>query len=170
MNNPSAEGFQAAAEEFCAMARREESLTKSDLWCLRELLVRLIFHIPAVESCPHGADFDGKRLDDEEYARAVKRFSGLPFNFYRVVFDPHDLEANDEPVTGMLADDLADIYRDLAEGLDNARAGHIADACSDWSESYMSHWSRHAVNALASIEIYRTNNYERVEQGGRGNE
>jgi hypothetical protein len=164
MNTPSVVGFQSAADEFCGMARRNEPLTKADLWRFRELLIRLLFHIPAVESHQHGADFDGLRIGDEEFGRAVTRFGGLPFNFYRVVFNPHDFEPDDEPVTGMLADDLADIYRDLDEGLDNARNGHIDDACFDWSHSYMSHWSRHAVNALAAIEIFRTDNYERVEQ------
>lgn len=165
MNAPSVEAFQSAAEEFCAMSEGDRQLTRDDLWRFRELLIRLIFHIPAVESHQHGADFEGRRIGDEEFGRAVKRFGELPFNFYRVVFDPHDFEATDEPVTGMLADDLGDIYRDLAEGLDNARKGHIDDACSDWAQSYMSHWARHAVNALAAIEIYRTDNYERVEQG-----
>ena len=168
MNKPSIEAFQAAAEEFCEMSVDNRPLNKEDLWRLRELLVRLIFHVPAVESHQHGTDFDGKRIGDEEFGRAVKRFGELPFNFYRVVFDPHDFEAKDEPVTGMLADDLSDIYRDLAEGLDNARNDHIDDACFDWSQSYQSHWARHAVNALAAIEIYRTDNYERVEQGGAG--
>ena len=160
---PSVIEFQAAAEDFCAMAERQESLTKADLWRIRDQLIRLIFHVSAVESHQHGADFDGHRIGNEEFASVVKRFSVFPFNFYRVVFDPHDFEAEDEPVTGMLADDLADIYRDLSEGLDNAKNGHIDDACFDWSQSYTSHWARHAVNALTAIELYRTDNYERVE-------
>lgn len=146
------------------MAARKEPLQKKDLWLYRELLLRLIFHIPAIEAQQHSTGFDGHCIDSEEYGRAVKRFSKLPFNFYRVVFDPHDFDAKDEPVTGMLADDLADIYRDLAEGVDNARKGHLDDACFEWAQSYGFHWSRHAVNALAAIEIYRTDNHERVEQ------
>jgi len=163
MNAISVEAFQSAAEAFCGMAEDERPLTKEDLWRFRELLVRLIFHIPAVESHQHGVDFKGKGIEQESFNKAVKRFAELPFNYYRVVFDPHDFEAKDEPVTGMLADDLGDIYRDLAEGLDNARNGHIDEACFDWAQSYTFHWARHAVNALAAIEIYRTNHYERVE-------
>lgn len=145
------------------MAEDDRPLTKADLWIFRELLIRLILNIPAVEAHQHGADFDGNRIGDDEFGRAVRRFGAFPFNFYRVVFDPHDFEADDEPVTGMLADDLGDIYRDLAPGLDNAKRGHIDDACFEWSHSYQSHWARHAVNALAAIEIYRTDNFERVE-------
>jgi hypothetical protein len=64
---------------------------------------------------------------------------------------------------GTLADDLADIYRDLAEGLSNAEQGHMEDACFDWAQSYQSHWARHAVNALGAIEIYRTDGVMRVD-------
>lgn len=151
------------------MAADDRPLTKEDLWKCRVLLIRLIFHIPAVESHQHCVDYDGRRIGNEEFGRAVRRFGELPFNFYRVVFDPHDFEATDEPVTGMLADDLGDIYRDLAEGLDNAKNGHLDDACFDWCRSYQSHWARHAVNALAAIEIYRTDNCERIEPGGSDN-
>jgi len=169
MKNPSVTEFQSAAEEFCAMAARDEALQKSDLWLYRELLIRLIFHIPAVEAHQFNTDFDGHAIDPAEYGRAVRRFSELPFNFYRVVFDPHDFDAKDDPVIGMLADDLADIYGDLAVGVDNARRGHLDDACLEWTQSYSFHWAQHAVNALAAIEIYRTDNQERVEQAVDGN-
>ena len=139
------------------MAGRDDPLTEKDLLRFRELLIRLIFHIPAVESHQHGTDFDGQRISSEEFGRAVNRFRELPFNLYRVVFDPHDFEVDNETVTGSLADDLADIYRDLAVGIDNAINGHINDACFDWSQSYASHWFRHAVSALTAIEIFRTN-------------
>jgi len=146
------------------MAARNEPLQMEDLWLCRELLIRLIFHIPAVEAQQHSTDHEVRRIDSEEYGRAMKRFSCLPFNYYRVVFDPHDFDAVDEPVTGMLADDLSDIYRDLAEGVDSSRMGQLGDACFAWAQSYAFHWARHAVNALTAIEIYRTNNHERVEQ------
>lgn len=168
MKEPSVEGFRTAAEEFCELSASEMPVTHDDLWSIRELLVRLIFHIPAVEAHPHGADFDGHGIEDPEVQRAAGRFSKLPFSFYRVVFDPHDFEATDEPVVGMLADDLSDIYRDLSEGLDSAREGHLDDACFDWAHNYVHHWARHAVNALAAIEIFRTDTYQRIEQVSRG--
>jgi len=164
MNKPSVKAFICAAEEFCALAEKTEPVTKKEFWILRELLVRLIFNVPAVDAHPQGTGYEGNRIESDECGRVMKRFSNFPFNFYCVVFNPHNMEAKDEPVTGMLADDLADIYRDLAEGLDMAKNGHLDVACFNWSQSYMGHWARHAVNALAAIEIYRTDNYERVEQ------
>ncbi|MEM7386364.1 MAG: DUF5063 domain-containing protein [Verrucomicrobiota bacterium] len=155
MNAPTVEAFRAAAEAFCLIAQGKEPLDHRDLYRLRELLLQLIFHVTAVENHPHDRQREGKPLRDDAFGQAVERFSHFPFNLYRVVFDPHDFEADDEPVTGMLSDDLADIYRDLAPGLDNARSGHLDDACFDWSESYRCHWSHHAVNALKAIESFR---------------
>jgi hypothetical protein len=156
MNPPSLDEFIAAAKEFCAFAQNDQRIRIDDLWKVRELLVRLIYHITAVDEAPQGCDHDGERPTQAEHVRVIQKCSEFPFNFYQVVFDPHDFETQDEPVTGMLADDLADIYRDLAEGLDNASKGHLEEAYFDWSQSYQSHWARHAVNALAAIEIYRT--------------
>lgn len=158
MNFPLIDEFISAASDFCSFAQKQEPLNESDLWEVRGLLLRLIFHIPAVDSAPHGTGFEGEGPDDAVYARVVKRFSGFPFYCYRVVFDPHDLEAVDEPVMGLLSDDLADIYRDLAKGLSLHAQGHLAEACFEWSLGYRHHWARHAVNALAAIEMYRTDN------------
>lgn len=146
------------------MAEGKHPLEKGDLWQCRELLIRLLFHIPAVKMYQHAANVDGQRISDEEFGRAVKRFRDLPFDLYRFVFDPHDFEAADEPVVGMLSDDLSDIYRDLFQGLCSAKEDHLDDACFHWAHSYANHWARHAVNALAAIEIYRTDNLDSVEQ------
>ena len=147
--------FRMAAEEFCGLAEAGRPLAAGDLWLIRDLLLRLLLHISAVEAHPHGVETSGRRPGDAEFRQVVRRFAGFPFAFYRVVFDPHDLEADDEPVMGLLADDLADIYRDLAEGLDQARQGNLEAACFDWALGYRTHWARHAVHALTAIELYR---------------
>ena len=156
---PDLDSFITAAQQFRALAEIEGPAGEPDLGTIRNLLLRLIFHIPAVDAAPHGVEFDGTKPDATACLKFTARFRAFPFNFYRVVFDPHDLEATDEPVMGMLSDDLADIYCDLAEGLSNYEQGHIPEACFDWSNSYRTHWARHAVNALSAIEIYRTAYY-----------
>ena len=113
---PSVEGFHRAAVAFCEWASGEEALTQSDLWRCRGLLLPLLGHVPAVENHTHEANPEGRRIDEKVFARVAQRLGGLPFNHYRIVFDPHDFELEDEPVIAMLADDLADIYRDLGEG------------------------------------------------------
>lgn len=164
----SLEEFRLAAEEFCGLAEAGRPLVAADLWRIRGLLLRLLLHIPAVEKHPQGVETTGRRPGEAEFGRAVHRFGNFPFSFYRVVFDPHDLEAEDEPVMGMLADDLADIYRDLAEGLEQARQGNPESACFDWCLSYRTHWARHAVHALTAIELYRLSDAGRSIPGSGG--
>lgn len=166
MNPPSVDEFVAAAREYCSFAEDSMPVSASDISKIRELLLRLIYHVPAVEAAPHGAEREGDRPGDSAYAIVANRFGSFPFNLYRVVFDPHEIDTTDEPVMAMLSDDLADIYRDLAEGLSNAEKGYLDDACSDWTLGYRSHWARHAANALMAIEVWRTDNYENVDQTG----
>ena len=165
---PSVEEFVQTAREFCSFAEDDRQLEPRDIWKIRQWLIQLVYHVPAVANAAHGCDHEGVSPDDLIYSRVSKRFGSLSFNLYRVVFDPHKIDDDDEPVMGMLSDDLADIYRDLSEGLSNFDQGHVDDACSDWHLSYRSHWARHAVSALMAIEIGRTDNYEEVEQVGDG--
>jgi hypothetical protein len=152
---PSIESFVEAAREYCALAEASGTFGASGLWEVRSLLLRLLYHVRAVEDSPWGAEHVSCRPDHETWHRVSSRFAGAPFSFYRVVFDPHDLEATDEPVMGMLPDDLGDIYRDLAEGLNSADSGHLEEACFLWALSYRTHWARHAVHALTAMEMFR---------------
>jgi hypothetical protein len=155
-DTPDLSRFIEAAKEFCNLARAEGPADESDLLPIRNLLLRLLFHMPAVDAAPRDFEAEGAGADQAAYHRVLERFSSLPFNHYKTVFDPHDLEEPDEPVMGMLSDDLADIYRDLAEGLNHCERGDLPAACAEWSVSYRIHWARHAVSALAAIEIHRT--------------
>jgi len=163
MQKPTVTDFVIAAKEFILLGDKTTKLNESDLWRIRDILLRLVYHISAIENALHDTQHSGKRLSQDSYQRVVNQFAVFPFNAYRVVFDPHDFDALDEPVTGALSDDLSDIYRDLAEGLDNYQNGHIQDACSDWAQSYQIHWARHAVNAISAIENYRINNWLKIE-------
>ena len=49
MNSPNLADFVAAAGEFCALAEINRAPTEADLWRVRELLLRLMYNIPAVE-------------------------------------------------------------------------------------------------------------------------
>lgn len=157
MRTPSVSEFQVAALEYRSFASRPEPVTERDLPIVRSLLLRLLFHITAVRHHPHSFEFDGASISKEQHARACERFQGFPFDSYNLVFDPHN-PAGEEPVVAMLSDDLADIYCDLAEGLDNWSKGHLEEACFDWAQSYSFHWHRHAVNALSAIEHYLIEN------------
>ena len=71
---------------------------------------------------------------------------------YIQVFDPTQ---DKEAIFGTLADDLADIYRDLKEGLvlNETHSAHPEDIIWTWRLLYYSHWGHHALDALRTIHF-----------------
>jgi hypothetical protein len=161
-----AEQFTETVERFCEWAEgQDHSLIDG-----RQLLVSLI------TSIPHLVGYRYSGTSDEEFPRREhagwqedhKRFSDLPFQYYRVVFDPLDFDSTDEPVTGDLHDDFADIYGDLWHGLQARRAGDLKEALSLWIDSYFFHWGQHATSALGAIDAFYRQDPNRSEQDSGG--
>jgi hypothetical protein len=82
-----------------------------------------------------------------------RRFTALPFQYYSEIWNPV-LVPTDETVTGNIADDLADIYFDLKQGLLYMDDGHPFQAVFHWTFMYGVHWGRHATTALRVLHCY----------------
>ncbi len=95
---------------------------------------------------------DAKRLDDAEL-RALFVAGRLPFDYYAEVFNPLVMPPED-PVSGSLADDIADIYRDVIMGLREYEAGRRAQAVWEWGFRLQSHWGEHATGAIRSLHCW----------------
>ncbi len=89
----------------------------------------------------------------DEWQRLYARLGSLPFGYYGVVFDPHTIPP-EEPVIGDLADDLADIYRDLKDGMNLWTAGHHVEAVCHWRQHFGFHWGRHAADAIRALHVW----------------
>jgi hypothetical protein len=141
MPSPTLQEFVTAARAFCSLAELavDAPSDETDLWRIRELLLRLMYHIPAVDGAPHSLDGETVSPDDALQHQAAQKFVGFPFNFYRTVYDPHDLE-DEDPFMGFLSDDLGDIYHDLYQGLSLVEQNQMEAACWHWSFSYRTHW------------------------------
>ena len=84
---------------------------------------------------------------------AVRSRAGtLPLQHYSEIFSP--LVMADEPVVGDLADDLADIYREVAIGLHLLDAGFVDDAIWQWGFAFQVHWGEHASSAIRALHCY----------------
>jgi hypothetical protein len=72
------------------------------------------------------------------------------WNLYWQVFDPTKVS---EAIRGSLADDIADIYRDLKDGINLQENDKVLprDIIFEWRIGFYSHWGRHAINALGTI-------------------
>jgi hypothetical protein len=100
-----------------------------------------------------GQDVEEEDISDEEWNRVFKRFGALPFNYYSTFFSPAKL-LEEDPVVGDLADDLADIYRDIKAGLWLYDHGHTTQAVWAWRYTFQIHWGRHATNALYALHAW----------------
>jgi uncharacterized protein DUF5063 len=99
---------------------------------------------------------DAPRISQEEW-RAVYDLVAEKLadaNDYWLVFDPFAHEGF-LPVLGSLADDVADIYRDLRSGLALIDEDGLSaeDASWDWRFGFDHHWGRHAANALYALRV-----------------
>jgi len=147
-----AENFSETVERFCEWFEG----THHDLVEARQLLVSLITSIPYISCFRYSGtcDQDFPRREHSGWQADHKHCSDLPFQYYRIVFDPFDFDSTDEPVAGDLHDDLADIYGDLWHGLQARHSGEVMEALSIWVDSYFFHWGHHATSALYAIDAF----------------
>jgi hypothetical protein len=71
------------------------------------------------------------------------------FDAYWEVLDPYVEEAI---LAGSLSDDVLDVYRDLARGLELYQRGDVREAIWEWSFHREVHWGAHAVDALRALD------------------
>jgi hypothetical protein len=97
------------------------------------------------------------RVDDAEFNRGRTWCARLPFQYYGEVFDP-TVVPPEEPVVGDVADDIADVYRDVVTGLRLFDAGLFDDALWEWGFGFRSHWGKHATDAIRAIHHWLASN------------
>jgi hypothetical protein len=144
------EAFVENVRHFCQWAESD----KHDVEIVRQLLLALMQGIPyLLSSGSEESDTEHPQRSHEDWKKDHKRFSDFPFQHYREIFSPCDLD-DEEPVTGDVHDDFADIYRDLWHGLQALNGGDGAYAVSYWRESYFQHWGHHASAATYAVDDY----------------
>lgn len=147
------ESFTDNVRRFCAWVEG----STHDVETARELLLALMQGIPYLVSSEQRDEEtpDYPRRDFEGWEADHKRVADFPFQYYRQIFSPCDVD-DEPPVIGDIRDDLADIYGDLWHGLQALDRGDVDYAANYWRELYFHHWGHHASAALYAIdEFYR---------------
>jgi hypothetical protein len=158
---PDVEAFRRVAEAYCASVEQPDD-ENYDAFVLRlgGLLADLVsagYRLPLVEPV---ADVTTSTSISQE--RWHEHYIALQSRFRE-----HDLywstsyEAvalHEPPVTPRsLADDLADIWRDLRGGLDALEGGATwQDVSWEWRFGLEKHWGKHAVEALRALHSATT--------------
>jgi hypothetical protein len=147
------EAFFGTASEFCRWAEVRPATPDDEVATALSLLSRL--YAQALELPPLFDEEDAPKVSHEEWLVIYKRFGSLPFNYYAEYSEPHCTE-DPSPGMGDLADDLADIWRDLKGGLALYNKGNHAAAAWERRESFNIHWARHAAGALYALQCWRS--------------
>jgi uncharacterized protein DUF5063 len=151
--------LQQSVERFLGLARRFEVWaahgTDHGLAAARNGL-RLIAQLYAagqeLPCLPDLADRDPEEnlVSDEEWRQVFERAARLPFQYYSEVFNPLAVPPEDL-VTGDLADDIADIFRDVVEGIRLFDRGLEDEALWEWVFGIRQHWGEHATSAMRAL-------------------
>jgi uncharacterized protein DUF5063 len=144
--------FEQLARRFCDFCERETSEGREafvaelerHLVTLYGAALELIPADPPEEDAPPVAHEEWRAVYDRVAARL-----GAP-GAYWLVYDPFVEEA---PVLSQLADDVADIYRDIRAGLALLDRRPAEAPSWEWRSTFDSHWGRHAASAIYALHM-----------------
>jgi len=159
-NRETADRFGVIARRFCSVVDSASGMDRTELlmevYRILPSLIDEAVRLPEVELSEKHDELASKarRLTVREqqwtqlYGMLKEKLGD--WDLYRHVFDPtKDQEAS----FGTLADDLADIYRDLKKGLILVETPQAPpeDSIWTWRLLFHSHWGQHAIDALGTI-------------------
>jgi len=159
-----AERFGAIAQKYCGIVQSASNLERLQLLAqIYDVLPSLIdaaIHLPDTNSLEDdevregSADARSTRMDADAWSalhQLLKDKLG-DADLYQMIFNG---ARDNEVIQGSLADDIADIYRDLEEGLVLKDEASPQNAIWEWRFGFDSHWGHHAIDALKAIHDIR---------------
>ncbi|HVE41456.1 MAG TPA: DUF5063 domain-containing protein [Planctomycetota bacterium] len=158
-NHDPVTAFVETAREFCQLIEgHRKGSRKSFLNRVAATLPRLYagaVHLPRRNS---SGRVKARRLSRKEWQAlfmSLGRKLGRECCYWEC-FNPY---VREELMAGSLADDFADIYRDIKPGLVSYDAGSTTSqeaAVTEWRSAMLSHWGHHATGALRVLHHLRS--------------
>ncbi len=145
--------FAELARQYCAWAEGPVQAVTVEVSTALSMLSRLYAAALALPDV-FGTE-EVPRVLDVEWRRVYERFGALPFNYYSSCLEPHNFPGGEMGVSDV-ADDLADIWRDLMRGLMLFESGAVDAAAREWRFHFHCHWGEHATGALHALHCWRT--------------
>lgn len=145
------DAFAEEAVRFCEWALGLKSSGRDGAEeALRRISQIFALALTLPEGLPDSATEEAPSLD-AECNQVVASSKNLPFDLYPKVYDPFNTYVP-EIVHGSLLDDIADIFRDIATGLNYYKGGRFEEATWSWRFSFEAHWGEHASGAIRSLQ------------------
>lgn len=143
--------FARVAAQFCQWAEGESQSPDREAQVALQFLCDL--YQLALQLPSEFGEEEAAEVSDESWKRVYRRFGALPFNYYSHCFDPQEVPT-EAAATADLADDLADIWRDLKRGLSLFGSGHLQAAAWEWKQNFWQHWGRHAAGGIYALHCW----------------
>ncbi len=142
--------FVLAADHFCEWLESDVALHADDALRFLGNLYNSALFLPAGEVVSLG-DFDRMPVLEQIQLEPVRlRLAYFPFLYYWDIEHALPMDG-EEPRLGEINDDLADIYKDVKEGLLAFQSGLKPLAVWHWRQTWAMHWGKHAVSALKAL-------------------
>jgi hypothetical protein len=154
--------FADAARAFCDWAEGESAAEDIEAQTALRLLYRLFELAPQLPLTPNG-DEEAEEITYEAWKAMFSRFGALPVNYYSECMDPLEVPSENVGI-GDVADDLADIWSDLKQGLSLFDAGYVDTAVHEWRWRYQFHWGQHAAGALFVLQCWTLKQAQALKQ------
>jgi hypothetical protein len=166
-NEVGANRFASVAQHFCSVVDSAANLDRIELLLqVYRILPQLISEAISLPNVELNDDESQEQEKRKSVARARARLSDAQWgqlyellkeklgdwNLYWQVWNP---TKDNEAIHGSLADDIADIYRDVKEGLVLGKAQQALpkDNIWEWRLGFYSHWGKHAIDAMRTIHF-----------------
>jgi hypothetical protein len=152
--------FAYDAHSFCAFV--DSLITAKPADCYTQLL-RVLSSLAASGNdlpfaTPEPKVAEDLRMTEEEFSRLSRSISGAVFPEANELVERYLDDENELTRAFMLWDDLADIYRDLKDGLTLfalATSDARSAAIGNWQFGYEYHWGDHLMRALVTVHEIR---------------
>ena len=142
--------FANTAEAFCAHI--EGVATADRVTFIRVCFVLISKLLSEVIELPETAgESDAQTVSEERYDRILQslKVQFAENNYYTMMFEAFEIAS--EPAVGSVADDLADIWRELKSGLERLQTGSVEKAVGHWRSSFKDGWGDQATQVLRPL-------------------
>jgi Domain of unknown function (DUF5063) len=145
--------FRPVAERYVSAVEMAGERSQEDLFAalVRVLLELYVAALELPKPAGEPAGLPEERVTHEQWKEVFDRLQAA-LGASDVYWTVPCWDGEEDASLGTLADDLADIYRDVKEGLELAASGASEEVVLDqWRDSFWMHWGEHAVEALRVI-------------------
>jgi Domain of unknown function (DUF5063) len=152
----SVQAFKESAKRYCANIKSLSELPQLEAIQVALNSIAELFYLALLLLDSEPTDIDWPDLvGTKACASLCQRLGGLfgEKDLYWRLFEQTQ-QPPQEPLAGILSDDLADIWLDVKRGLQTLELNpeaSLSDVLWSWKFSFETHWGRHAVSAMATL-------------------